>query len=73
MRAGAVLRRASLSRRGVGAWPASRRPRVSGGTGKRSREARTSERAPGLGEPAPSVGFKRPLSAPRAALSGLSV
>ena len=51
-----------LSRRGVGAWLAS------GGTGKRSREARTNGR-PGLGKPAPSVGFKRPLSAPKVALS----
>lgn len=39
-----------------------------GGTGKRSREARTNGR-PGLGKPAPSVGFKRPLSAPKVALS----
>ena len=51
-----------LSRRGVGARLAS------GGTGKRSREARTSG-WPGLGKPAPSVGFKRPLSAPKVALS----
>lgn len=39
-------------------------PRASRRTAKRSREAGASERAHGLGEPAPSVGFKRPLSAP---------
>lgn len=37
--------------------------------GKRSREAEASEPKRGLGEAAPSVGFKRPLSALRAAVS----
>lgn len=41
--------------------------RASGRVQKRSRENEASERALGLGEPAPSVGFKRPLSAPRVA------
>lgn len=49
--------------RGVLARPASGPLRASGGSGKRSREDRASELKLGPGEPAPSVGFKRPLSA----------
>lgn len=41
-------------------------PRL-GPNGERLREAGAREPAHGLGEPAPSVGFKRPLSAPRLA------
>lgn len=53
--------------RGLGTRPASCALRASGRVRKRSGETGASERALGLGEPAPSVGFKRPLSAPRVA------
>lgn len=54
-----------LSRRGARKRRGTCPLRASGGTGKHSWEAGASEPAHVLGESAPSVGFKRPLSAPR--------